>query len=96
MTARMPVQTLYSLREAIKTMRDTCHMSWREIGQNPIFNDVSFATLNAIYRGREPGKKVRIQIGIDKPRKPKPIPPAWVTRGADFLAMREREMEAKR
>ncbi len=50
----MTVQTLYKLRQRLKHLRDVSGMKWRDIGEMPEFNGVSFGTLNAIYHGREP------------------------------------------
>lgn len=50
----MSVHQLYKLRERLKHLRDELGMKWRDIGEMPEFNGVSFGTLNAIYHGREP------------------------------------------
>lgn len=50
----MIVHQLYKLRQRLKHLCDEQGMKWRDIGEMPEFNGVSFGTLNAIYHGREP------------------------------------------
>ena len=50
----MSVHRLYKLRQRLKHLCDEQDMKWRDIGEMPEFNGVSFGTLNAIYHGREP------------------------------------------
>ena len=62
----MTVHQLYKLRERLKHLRDATGMKWRDIGEMPEFNGVSFGTLNAIYHGREP-KVPTIRRKLDLP-----------------------------
>ena len=50
----MSVHQLYRLRQRLQHLCDELGMKWRDIGEMPEFNGVSFGTLNAIYHGREP------------------------------------------
>ena len=61
----MTVQTLYKLRQRLKHLRDVSGMKWRDIGEMPEFNGVSFGTLNAIYHGRDPKTTaIRRKLGL--------------------------------
>ncbi len=64
MATDMPVRNAYTVLETIKVLRETHGMSWREISQDTRFGGISFATLNAIYRGRNPSKKTRAMLGL--------------------------------
>ena len=48
------VHQLYKLTQRLKHLCDELDMKWRDIGEMPEFNGVSFGTLNAIYHGRDP------------------------------------------
>lgn len=59
------VHALYRLRVRLKHLREELRMKWRDIGEMPEFNGVSFGTLNAIYHGREPKiPSVRRKLGL--------------------------------
>ena len=61
----MSVHQLYKLRQRLKHLRDELGMKWRDIGEMPEFNGVSFGTLNAIYHGREPKAiETRRKLGL--------------------------------
>ena len=61
----MSVHQLYELRQRLKHLREEQNMKWRDIGEMPEFNGVSFGTLNAIYHGREPkSTAIRRKLGL--------------------------------
>ena len=61
----MSVHQLYKLRQRLKHLCEELDMKWRDIGEMPEFNGVSFGTLNAIYHGREPKElRLRRKLGL--------------------------------
>ena len=57
--------TLYKLRRRLEHLHDEQGMKWRKIAEMEEFNGVSFGTLNAIYRGREPKEPtLRRKLGL--------------------------------
>lgn len=59
------VQPLYALQERLNELHDTSGLSWREIAARDEFCGISFATLQAIAKGREPhDPRTRRKLGL--------------------------------
>jgi len=90
-----PVKTPDSVSNELKRLLDTSGMTLRKAAETEPYRGIPFSTLKYIAEGHVP-KKWYKKLGINFVDVSQPLSerkkktPTWVTRGANFLAERER------